>query len=976
MKCPECSHANPSDTLFCGNCGSSLKKGRKKPPALTKTLKISTGELTAGTDFAGRYQVIEDLGKGGMGHVYKVLDREVNEVVALKILKPGLLEDDTLVERFHNELKLARRVSHKNVCSVYHLERDENDSYYIAMEYVPGEDLKALIRRIGQLSIGKAVLIAEQICDGLAEAHGLGVIHRDLKPQNIMIDRDGHVRIMDFGIARSLASKGPTDPNAVVGTPDYMSPEQLEGQETDRRADIYSLGLILYEMLTGRLPYDEHAGMAVLMIQKTRVPPSPKKFNPHIPDSLCQVVLKCLEKKRDKRYQDVAALREELGRIKNALHLTTASPKAGKTQRITTAIRGRLRWPHVLLAALMLGGVLLISRAFLRTSLGYDNYISLEISAVGPAQAWQKPVEFVLNRALAASSKTFVFLHQDLLTYKKRTESAESDLRPPELSIVADIIPKVVGFDVNVTARFRGRTVHRSFDCKGQSDFLTKRTDDILAYLSVQTAGFIAASQPDRPVSRLWSANIDGLDHFLKGDEAWARLDTDQAFYECRTALENDPSFALSHLRLVDVLIFRSDREAARRHLDLALAGKDRLTDLDLLRLYALQARLESKPNEERQFLRRLTEEFPFRKEYHYEFAESYFHYGAAEEAIRYYLKSLELDGDYALAHNHIAYCYSWIGEHDKALAHLQEYMALDPTANSFDSLAAGYTSAGEYEKALAAVRDGFKVDPNLDFLFATQAQNLILRGQLARGEEVVRRQAAVSTREITKNGLGFWLAFLAYLKGNADASARLLAPCLETFRQPAYRDRLDETPNLPSWLSGVLAARRGDLPGLRKEMAWMEDKIARHSVSTTSYSQIWKLYIHLKVLEGALKNDVGAVVQNIEEGRQLRTKMGYWGSFFNMPLFYNLYSEALLGLPGPATSDALAHARTLLEDANRYNPHYARTHLNLARIRLEQGDATGAKTECALVKEILSESDHDCQLEKDLTAIMSRLDR
>ncbi|MBP1660009.1 MAG: Serine/threonine-protein kinase PknB, partial [Candidatus Aminicenantes bacterium] len=224
MKCPECSHANPSDTLFCGNCGSSLKKGRKKPPALTKTLKISTGELTAGTDFAGRYQVIEDLGKGGMGHVYKVLDREVNEVVALKILKPGLLEDDTLVERFHNELKLARRVSHKNVCSVYHLERDENDSYYIAMEYVPGEDLKALIRRIGQLSIGKAVLIAEQICDGLAEAHGLGVIHRDLKPQNIMIDRDGHVRIMDFGIARSLASKGPTDPNAVVGTPDYMSP--------------------------------------------------------------------------------------------------------------------------------------------------------------------------------------------------------------------------------------------------------------------------------------------------------------------------------------------------------------------------------------------------------------------------------------------------------------------------------------------------------------------------------------------------------------------------------------------------------------------------------------------------------------------------------------------------------------------------------------------------------------------------------
>ena len=122
------------------------------------------------------------------------------------------------------------------------------------MEYVSGEDLKCLIRRVGQLTIGKAVAIAKQICEGLAEAHRLGVIHRDLKPQNIMIDRDGHVRIMDFGIARSMAREGPDRSQAIVGTPDYMSPEQIEGKETDHRTDIYSLGVILYEMLTGRLP--------------------------------------------------------------------------------------------------------------------------------------------------------------------------------------------------------------------------------------------------------------------------------------------------------------------------------------------------------------------------------------------------------------------------------------------------------------------------------------------------------------------------------------------------------------------------------------------------------------------------------------------------------------------------------------------------------------------------------------------------
>jgi tetratricopeptide (TPR) repeat protein len=460
----------------------------------------------------------------------------------------------------------------------------------------------------------------------------------------------------------------------------------------------------------------------------------------------------------------------------------------------------------------------------------------------------------------------------------------------------------------------------------------------------------------------------------LNGEEAWTRLDSDQAFYEYRTALENDPSFALSHLRLVDVLIFRSDREAARMHLELALAQKNRLTDLDLLRLYALQARLDSKPNEERLFLRRLTEEFPFRKEYHYEFAESYFHYGAAEEAIRHYLKALELDGNYALAHNHLAYCYSWIGEHAKALSHLLRYQALDPSANSYDSLAAGYRCAGNYEQALAVVRDGLKVDPNLDFLYTNQVQNLLLLGQLGEAEAVLRRQAAITTRDITKNSIGFWLAFIQSLKGDAPEARRLLAPCLGIFRQAAYRDRLDESPNQPSWLSGVLAARSGDLPGLQKEVAWMEDKILRHSVGTTNFSQIWKFYIHLKILAGAMKRDRGEVFRYIEEGRQMRTKMGYWGSFFNMPYFYNLYAEALLEMPEGGTSDSLLQVKSLLEDANKYNPRYAQTHLSLARLYLAQGDREKGRAECALAKDILAGSDPDHVLDRSLEEIRARL--
>ena len=208
-----------------------------------------------GSLFAGRYQVIEELGKGGMGRVYKVLDTEVNTKVALKLIRAEISEDPETVERFRNELKTARDISHKNVCRMYDLGK-EAGSYFITMEYVPGEDLKSMIRMSGQLGLGTAVAIARQVCEGLAEAHKRGVFHRDLKSSNIMVDREGTARVMDFGIARSAKVKGITGAGVMIGTPEYMSPEQVEGKEVDARSDIYSLGIILYEMVTGRLPFE------------------------------------------------------------------------------------------------------------------------------------------------------------------------------------------------------------------------------------------------------------------------------------------------------------------------------------------------------------------------------------------------------------------------------------------------------------------------------------------------------------------------------------------------------------------------------------------------------------------------------------------------------------------------------------------------------------------------------------------------
>jgi serine/threonine protein kinase len=318
MKCSHCRFDNPADTRFCGQCGAPL------PPAQDRgrgTETFQSGiikELKSGTTFAGRYQVIEELGKGGMGRVYKVFDEKIKEKIALKLLKPEISEDEQAIERFSNELRFSRKISHRHVCRMYDL-GEADGTHYITMEYVSGEDLKSILRMMGPMSAGKVVFIAKQVCEGLAEAHRLGVVHRDLKPQNIMIDREGNIRIMDFGIARSLKVKGMTGAGVVIGTPEYMSPEQIEGQEVDNRSDIYSLGIILYEMATGRVPFQGDTFLSIAVKQKTEQPRNPRELNPQIPDDLNRLILRCLEKSKEKRYQKAEDILADLSKIEKGI---------------------------------------------------------------------------------------------------------------------------------------------------------------------------------------------------------------------------------------------------------------------------------------------------------------------------------------------------------------------------------------------------------------------------------------------------------------------------------------------------------------------------------------------------------------------------------------------------------------------------------------------------------------------------------
>ena len=253
-----------------------------------------------------RYEILGEAGHGSMGNVYKARDRETGETVALKLLKPEIASDQAMMERFKNELLFARKITHKNVCRVYEFNRVGGVAY-TSMEFVEGESLRSVLHRFGGLPQRKATDLALQICSGLKEAHAQGIVHRDLKPENVMIDGQGNVKIMDFGIARPMEA-GTRLTGSMVGTPAYMAPEQVAGKPVDYRTDIYSLGLMLYEMFTGVPAFSADNSIAVALKQMREDPPPPHEIEPNIPVGTERTILKCLEKDPAKRFQSIADL--------------------------------------------------------------------------------------------------------------------------------------------------------------------------------------------------------------------------------------------------------------------------------------------------------------------------------------------------------------------------------------------------------------------------------------------------------------------------------------------------------------------------------------------------------------------------------------------------------------------------------------------------------------------------------------------
>jgi serine/threonine protein kinase len=267
-----------------------------------------------GQTLGNRYEIKAVLGAGGMGMVYKAVDRELGDVVAIKTLKPDVLQlDPEALNRFRSEIRLARLISHRNVVRTHDI-GESGGLYYITMEFVEGQSLKELIAARGRLPASVVVPIAKQLCRALEVAHEAGVIHRDIKPQNMVVEGDGVLKVMDFGIARlATRTSGHTQAGMVVGTPEYMAPEQLLGDDIDVRADIYAVGVVMYECLTGRLPYIADSAITLIAKVLEEIPTPAREIAPDVPAPLSALVARAMAKDRDDRPASAAELLRLLG---------------------------------------------------------------------------------------------------------------------------------------------------------------------------------------------------------------------------------------------------------------------------------------------------------------------------------------------------------------------------------------------------------------------------------------------------------------------------------------------------------------------------------------------------------------------------------------------------------------------------------------------------------------------------------------
>ena len=708
-------------------------------------------------DFGPRFRIEELLGEGGMGKVYKAHDKELGRTVALKILQPELTKDPSVIMRFKQELLLASRISHRNILRIHDL-TDYEGVKFITMAFIEGKDLNRLLKEIRPLPIDRSLNMARQMCEALDAAHGEGVVHRDFKPHNVLIGHNDQVYVSDFGLATSFetAKMGMTRTGAFVGTPRYMSPEQVEGKQVDSRTDLYSFGLVFYEMVCGEVPF---AGDSTWQVMYQRVKDAPKNVklvNPNVPDNVAAIIMHCLERDPLERYHSakeiIADIDEHHGPEMSASSMyRTAQPAAGsgagsRSVQITLPEKPPL-WLYLTGGMLLFGGLFFAiptTRHLLIKPAAETETVSVEGAKGLPPLSQGKYVAVLPFRVIGGDTSIGYVaeglgeaLSAKLFQLKGVHVASSDDTGKMDTKAPLPQIAKKLGANMLVTGMVQGSANELRITVKLDNvaenkvvwneefsgvpaDLLTIE-DKIYGKLAEEletnvSAGDFAAGAA-HPTD-----NVDAYDSYLRGRDAMRgqlnQKSIQTAIDYFNNALRKDPKFALAYTGLADASLrmYEQNKESfwtekALNAAKQAQALNDKLPEVHfaLGSIYASTGQTAQAITE----LKRAQDLAPNSDEGYRRLGTVYLDAGQKEQAIRALEKAVELNPYYWKNLNSLGNAYLRTGDYEKALKYFQQVTQVEPQNQvGYANLGTAYASMGRYQDSLAPLEQAMKLDP------------------------------------------------------------------------------------------------------------------------------------------------------------------------------------------------------------------------------------------------------------------------